>query len=175
MGAARFLEGLVHLIDPARLTVIVNTGDDVELHGLHISPDLDIVTYTLAGIVDQGRGWGISGDSFRCLEGLRRLGHEDWFKLGDTDLATHIHRTQLLRQGVGLTAVTASICRHLGVRSTILPMCEQRVETRVLTDWGEMGFQEYLVKRGARDPVRGVWFRGLEEAVPAPGGLVASG
>lgn len=161
------------MIDPGDLTVIVNTGDDIQLYGLHISPDLDIITYTLAGIVDQEQGWGITGDSFCCLEAMRRLGHEDWFKLGDKDLATHIHRTQLLNQGEGLVEVTRSICHSLGVRVTILPMTEERVETKIITDQGEINFQEYLVKRKARDQVQKVRFAGVEDATPAPGVLEA--
>lgn len=169
VGAARFLHGLVHLIDQEGLAVIVNTGDDIQLHGLYISPDLDIITYTLAGIVDQDRGWGIAGDTFNCLRALKRLGHESWFMLGDEDLAIHIHRTQLLNRGLGLTEATRSICHSLGVRATILPMTDQRVETRIAIDKGEVNFQEYLVKRKAADPVQGVRFVGIEDANPAPG------
>lgn len=169
MGAAKLLTGLVRLVDPEELTVIVNTGDDIELHGLHISPDIDIIVYTLAGIVDDEKGWGIKDDTFHCLEALSRLGCETWFKLGDRDLATHIYRTCLLRRGLSLSQATAKISKALGVKVRILPMTDDRFETRILTREGSIHFQEYLVKRGMRDRVLGVEFIGAEEAEPAPG------
>ena len=169
VGAARFLEGLVRLVDEEDLTVIVNTGDDIELYGLHISPDLDIITYTLAGIIDKEKGWGVRGDTFHCLEMLGRYGYEVWFNLGDRDLATHIHRTCLLRRGLKLSEATSEICRALGLRVRILPMTDDRFETRIITREGKIHFQEYLVKRGARDEVLGVDFVGAGEAEPAPG------
>ncbi len=169
VGAARFLTGLVKLINEEELTVIVNTGDDIELYGLHISPDLDIVMYTLAGIVDEEKGWGIKGDTFHCLRMLGRYGHETWFNLGDRDLATHIYRTYLLKSGLKLSEVTAEICRALGLKVKILPMTDDRFETRIITGEGSMHFQEYLVKRGAKDEVLGVEFVGVEDAEPAPG------
>jgi len=147
----------------------VNTGDDIELHGLHISPDVDIITYTLAGIVDEEKGWGIRDDTFHCLEALNRLGCETWFKLGDRDLATHIYRTSLLKMGFTLSEATAVISKALGVKARIIPMSDHRVETRILTRDGTIHFQEYLVKRGMRDEVLGVKFAGVEEAEPAPG------
>lgn len=173
VGAAKFLRGLVEVVEPERITAIVNTGDDIEMHGLHISPDLDIVMYTLAGIVDEEKGWGVRGDTFRCLEMLGRYGCETWFKLGDMDLATHILRTAWMRQGVRLSEVTRRLCERLGVRVRILPMTDDPVETRVVTDVGDLHFQEYLVKRGARDRVLRVYFKGIEEAGPAPGVLEA--
>ena len=173
IGAARFLEGLVRIVPEESLTVIVNTGDDIELHGLHISPDLDIVMYTLAGIVDKGQGWGVAADTFHCLEMLQRYGCETWFKLGDMDLATHIHRTQLLKSGLKLSEVTGRISHSLGLRLRILPMTDDRFETRIVTDRGDVHFQEYLVKRGAQDRVVNVVFKGEEEARPAPGVLDA--
>ena len=169
VGAARFLTGLIKLVDEEELTVIVNTGDDIELYGLHISPDIDIVTYTLAGIVDEEKGWGIKGDTFHCLRMLGKYGYETWFNLGDRDLATHIHRTYLLRSGLKLSEVTAEICRALGLKVRILPMTDDKFETRIITREGSMHFQEYLVKRGARDKVLGVEFVGVEDAKPAPG------
>lgn len=169
VGAARFLTGLIKLVDEEELTVVVNTGDDIELYGLHISPDIDIVTYTLAGIVDEEKGWGIKGDTFHCLRMLGKYGYETWFRLGDRDLATHIHRTYLLRSGLKLSEVTAEICRALGLKVRILPMTDDRFETRIITREGSMHFQEYLVKRGARDEVLGVEFVGVEDAKPAPG------
>ncbi|MEM2029326.1 MAG: 2-phospho-L-lactate transferase [Candidatus Bathyarchaeia archaeon] len=169
VGAAKFLSGLVKIVPEEELTVIVNTGDDIELFGLHISPDLDIVTYTLAGIVDEEKGWGIKGDTFHCLEMLRRYGYETWFNLGDRDLATHIHRTILLRSGLKLSEVTKDICRRLGLKVNILPMTDDRFETWIETNAGLMHFQEYLVKRGAKDRVLGVKYIGVESASPAEG------
>ncbi|MFQ6074049.1 MAG: 2-phospho-L-lactate transferase [Candidatus Bathyarchaeia archaeon] len=171
VGAARFLQGLIRVIPEEELTVIVNTGDDIELYGLHISPDLDIVMYTLAGIVDEERGWGIKGDTFYCLEMLREYGYETWFKLGDRDLATHIHRTHLLRSGLKLSEVTRRICQALGLKVNVLPMTDQTIETVVATDKGRMHFQEYLVKRRAEDKVVNVEFKGSERAQSAPGVL----
>lgn len=153
---------------PEEVIVIVNTGDDIELYGLHISPDVDIVTYTLAGIVDEEKGWGIRGDTFNCLEALSKYGHETWFKLGDRDLATHIQRTSLLKNGLSLSEATAKICQRLGVKPKILPMTNEKFETKIVTDKGTMHFQEYLVKRGAQDQVSGVLFDGAEKAKPAP-------
>lgn len=169
VGAAKFLSGLVRVIPEEDLTVIVNTGDDIELHGLHISPDIDIVMYTLAGIVDESKGWGVKGDSFNCLSFLGRLGCETWFKLGDMDLATHIYRTNLLRKGFRLSEIVDMLRKTFGLKIKILPMSDDRVETRILTSAGEFHFQEYLVKRGASDRVLGVEFSGVDEAKPAPG------
>ena len=168
VGAARFLTGLVRVIEAENLTIVVNTGDDVEMHGLHVSPDLDIVTYTLAGIVDTTRGWGIEGDTFHFLEMLKRLGVEAWFALGDKDLATHIYRTTLLRQGKRLSEVTATLANVLGVNPRILPMTDDHFETRIVTEHGAIHFQEYLVKRQAQDRVLNVEFVGADLAKPAP-------
>ena len=173
VGAARFLDGLARVLAPERLFVIGNTGDDAEVHGLHISPDLDTVTYTLAGLADRKRGWGIRGDRFRCLEALGRLGAETWFQLGDRDLATHIYRTDRLRQGTTLTQVTAEITRALEVGATIVPMSDEPVRTRICTASGELEFQTYFVKRRARDSVAGVRFEGADRAASAPGVLEA--
>jgi LPPG:FO 2-phospho-L-lactate transferase len=171
VGAARFLQGLVRLVPEEKLTVIVNTGDDIELYGLHISPDLDIVMYTLAGIVDEERGWGIKGDTFHCLEMLQEYGYETWFKLGDRDLATHIHRTYLLKSGLSLSEVTSKLCKALGLKLRILPMSDDRIETVIVTERGKMHFQEYLVKREAKDTVVNVKFKGIEKAKPTSGVL----
>jgi LPPG:FO 2-phospho-L-lactate transferase len=173
VGAARFLDGLTRVIAPERVFIVGNTGDDAEIHGLHISPDLDTVTYTLAGLANPQHGWGIRGDSFRCLEALGRLGADTWFQLGDLDLATHLYRTQRLREGATLAEVTAQITRALGVRSTLVPMTNQRVRTRICTPLGELEFQTYFVKRRARDQVTGMRFEGASEAAPAPGLLDA--
>jgi LPPG:FO 2-phospho-L-lactate transferase len=169
VGAAKFLTGLHRVVPEEELTVIVNTGDDIELYGLHISPDVDIIVYTLAGIIDKKKGWGIEGDTFYCLETLRRYGYETWFNLGDRDLATHLHRTNLLRKGVNLSDTTAEICRALGLRVKILPMTDDKFETWITTEAGSMHFQEYLVKRSTKDIVLGVKFMGAETATPAPG------
>ena len=169
VGAARFLTGLVKLVNEEDLSIIVNTGDDIELFGLHVSPDVDIVTYTLAGIVDEEKGWGIKGDTFHCLEALRRLNQEVWFALGDRDLATHIFRTNLLKGGRKLSEVTAEVARALGLKMAILPMTDDKFETRILTANGSLHFQEYLVKRGSKDKVLGVEFLGADNAKPAAG------
>ena len=168
VGAARFLQGLVELIPAESLTVIVNTGDDIELHGLHISPDLDIVMYTLGGIVDEEKGWGIKGDSFHCIQMLQKYGHETWFNLGDMDIATHIQRTMLLKSGLKLSQVTSQLCHSLGLKVRVLPMTDDRFETRIITDAGDINFQEYLVKRCAKDTIVNVAFAGVEKAQPAP-------
>jgi LPPG:FO 2-phospho-L-lactate transferase len=169
VGAARFLTGLVKLVNEENLTIIVNTGDDIELFGLHISPDIDIVAYTIAGIVDEEKGWGIRGDTFQCLEALRTFNREVWFALGDRDIATHVFRTMLLKKGLKLSEATAEVNKALGLNVTILPMTDDRFETRVVTRDGPIHFQEYLVKRGAKDEVFGVEFAGAENAKPAPG------
>jgi LPPG:FO 2-phospho-L-lactate transferase len=169
IGAAKFLTGLVKLVKEEELTVVVNTGDDIELYGLHISPDIDIVTYTFAGIVDENKGWGIRGDTFRCLNAIKRLNGEAWFNLGDLDFATHMFRTALLKEGRGLSEVTALISKALGLKVKILPMTDDRVETRILTKEGLVHFEEYLVKNGARDEVLGVEFVGANVAKPAVG------
>jgi LPPG:FO 2-phospho-L-lactate transferase len=173
VGAARFLDGLTRVLRPERIFIIGNTADDAEIHGLHISPDLDTVTYTLAGLADPKRGWGIRGDSFRCLEALGRLGGETWFQLGDRDLAMHLYRTERLRQGATLSGVTAEITAALAVRSRIVPMSDDRVRTRICTPAGELEFQTYFVKRRARDKVLDVRFEGASEATPAPGVIEA--
>lgn len=149
--------------------MIVNTGDDIELYGLHVSPDIDIVSYTLAGIVDEEKGWGIEGDTFRCLEMLRSFGFETWFNLGDKDLATHLCRTSLLKRGLKLSEVTAEISRALGLKVRVLPMTNDRCETWVTTEAGCAHFQEYLVRRGGREAVLDVKFVGAEAAEAAPG------
>lgn len=171
VGAAKFLTGLVKLVPEEELTVIVNTGDNIILHGLYISPDTDIITYTLADIVDEKKGWGIRGDTFHCLEALEKLGQQTWFRLGDKDMATHLYRTTLLRKGLTLSEVTARIARSFGLKLAILPMTDNRFETRIKTRDGTVHFEEYLVKRKARDEVLGVSYSGLNNAEPAEGVL----
>ena len=168
VGAARFLQGLVNVVPEKDITVIVNTGDDIELYSLHISPDLDIIMYTLAGIVDEEKGWGIRGDTFRCLDMLEKYGHETWFNLGDKDFATHIYRTHLLKEGFSLSEATKRLCQKLGLELKILPMTDDKFETKVATVEGTMHFQEYFVKRKAQDEVIDVTFEGAKKAQPAP-------
>jgi len=174
VGAAKFIRGLVRRIDPRRLTVIVNTGDDEQFYGLHVSPDVDTVTYTLAGVVNQSHGWGLAGESFHALEALARLYGKPWFNLGDRDLATHLYRTERLRAGATLSQVTAEIAGRFGVKSRILPMSDDRVHTHVkLKGKPAIPFQEYFVRGRARGTVEAIELRGLDQARPAPGVLDA--
>jgi LPPG:FO 2-phospho-L-lactate transferase len=173
VGAARFLEGLVQVVPPEDVVAIVNTGDDFELHGLYIAPDLDIVTCTLAGVINPEQGWGIAGDTLACMEWLGRLGAPTWFSLGDRDLALHIRRTALLRAGRTLAEVVDQFRRAFGVAVRILPMSNQQVPTHIITPAGEIHFEEYFVQRRAQDEVLGVRFVGVEQARPAPGVLEA--
>jgi LPPG:FO 2-phospho-L-lactate transferase len=173
VGAARFLEGVVQVVDPARVTAIVNTGDDTEFYGLTVSPDVDIVLYTLAGIVEPSQGWGIQGDSYAVLEMLERLGRERWFLLGDRDLAVHIHRTELLHQGKTPSEVTDDLRQRLGLAVRVLPMSDQPVRTTIRTPDGWLPFQEYFVRRRQQDEVLEIRYDGSESARPAPGLLDA--
>jgi LPPG:FO 2-phospho-L-lactate transferase len=179
VGAARFLRGLLRVHHPAGVVVVGNTGDDLRMHGLAISPDLDSVAYTLAGLADEERGWGLAGETWNVRDALVRLGEPGWFALGDRDIATHLLRTRLLAEGATLSAATAALCQRLGVPVRLLPMSDQRVETRVEVDGPagpeDLGFQEWWVGRQARDPVRRVRFEGVERARPAPGVLEAIG
>ena len=168
VGAARFLTGLTRLVKEEDVSVIVNTGDDIDMFGLHISPDVDIVAYTLAGIVDDEKGWGIKGDTFQCLDMLKKLGLETWFNLGDKDFATHVFRTNLLKKGFTLSQVTAEICGVLGLKVTILPMTDDKFETWIKIEEGLVHFEEYFVKRQAKDNVLGVEFVGAADAKPSP-------
>jgi len=173
VGASKLLLGLYEVMDPALLTIIVNTGDDIVLHRLKISPDLDIVTYTLAGIVDPSKGWGFRGETFHALKRLAAYGRPDWFNLGDRDLATHIHRTAMLAEGKTLSQAADSIRIALGVKSRIVPMSDNSVPTIIDSNEGPLHFQEYLVKRRAEPVVKGIRFAGAESALPAPGVLEA--
>lgn len=173
VGGSRFLQGIVRVVPPGEVVAVVNTADDDEFFGLYVSPDPDIVTYALAGIVDEGRGWGVRGDTFRWLEAMRRFGHDTWFQIGDRDLATHLYRTRRLHEGASLSQVTAEIAERLDVRARILPMSDDRVRTVVETNTGTLPFQRFLIERRARDPVRGLRFEGIESARPAPGVLDA--
>ena len=168
VGAARFLTGLNQIVKQQGISVIGNTGDDINLFGLHISPDLDIVAYTLAGIVDDDRGWGVKGDTYECLEMLRKLGLDTWFTLGDRDFATHIFRTDLLKKGFTLSQVTDQICQSLGLQIHLMPMSDDKFETRIKVEGGSVHFEEYFVKRAAKEAVLGVEFAGAAEAKPSP-------
>jgi LPPG:FO 2-phospho-L-lactate transferase len=172
-GAARFLQGLVRVVPPERVTIISNVGDDCQMYGLHVSPDIDMVVYHLAGVADEERTFGIRDDTFAVVEALARFGYETWFRLGDRDLATCLHRTNLLRSGFGLTEATASIVRAFGLACTVLPATEAPLRTRIRTDDGLLEFQDYFVRRRAEVPVRGIVYQGAEAALPAPGVLEA--
>ena len=172
-GGAKFVDGLRQVVPPEDLTIIVNTGDDLVWWGLYASPDLDSITYVLAGLLSKERGWGVTGDTFQCLQAMDQLGQPIWFHTGDRDLAVHLMRTQLLAQGKTLTEATAEIAGKLGVTARILPMSNSRVETRVLTPVGDLSFEEYFVQRWYQDPVESVRFAGAAEAEPAPGVLEA--
>lgn len=173
VGAAKLLRGLVQVVPLDDLLIVGNTGDDFELYGLHISPDLDIVMYTLAGIVDETKGWGVAGDTFHFLDMLKRLEFETWFGLGDRDLAVHVVRTEMLGRDMTLSQATAELCRMLHVKAKLVPMSDNPVRTKVLTGQLRLDFQEYFVKRGAEDVVSGVVYEGCEKAKPAPGVLEA--
>ena len=169
VGASKLLVGLSRVIPPELITIVGNTGDDFKVCGLRICPDLDTVTYTLAGKVDPSRGWGVSGDDFDCLEWLQAYGAPSWFRLGDRDLATHLWRTHLLGQGVGLAEVTARIGRTWGLRSLLLPMTESYTPTRILTEQGELHLQEYLVREQCRPRVLQVRYPQVERSRLPPG------
>jgi len=168
-GGAKFVDGLRQIVPAKDLTIIVNTGDDLEWWGLNISPDLDSITYVLAGLLSKERGWGVKGDTFFCLQAMGELGEPIWFHAGDRDLAVHLLRSRLLKRGKTLTEVAADIATKMGVQARILPMCNARVETRVDTPIGELSFEEYFVQRWYQDPVNSVRFAGVEKAEPAPG------
>jgi LPPG:FO 2-phospho-L-lactate transferase len=169
VGASRFLQGLVRAVDPALVTVVSNTGDDVEMFGLHVSPDTDIVIYALAGAVNPETGWGLAGDTFHVVDQLQRFGYPRWFNLGDRDLAMAIHRTRLLREGIPMHEVVADLVAAWGLRCTILPMSNEPIRTEIEGPDGVLPFQEYMVRLRTDVEVRGVRFRGAESARPAPG------
>jgi LPPG:FO 2-phospho-L-lactate transferase len=178
VGAARLLRGMVRVVPRGQLTAIVNTADDTVFHGLHVSPDLDTVTYTVAEAIDPERGWGLAGETWRAMEHLNRFapyGATTWFNLGDADLATHLFRTDRLRRGATLAEVTADIAAAFNLPLRLLPMSNDPVATMVMTPEGELGFQEYFVGRHHDIDVSGVRFAGVEEASPAPGVIEAIG
>jgi LPPG:FO 2-phospho-L-lactate transferase len=171
VGGARFARGVLSAVDPAGVTVIGNVGDDLEVLGMAVSPDLDSVLYALAGLHDEERGWGRAGETWEALATVSELGGEDWFRLGDRDLGLHLVRTQALRAGEPLSTVTARLARALGIEAAILPATDDRLRTWIDTPAGSFPFQEWFVARGHRDEVDGVRFEG--EASPAPGVLEA--
>src|SRR6059058_6221284 len=172
-GGAKFVDGLRHVIQQKELTIIVNTGDDLDWWGLYVSPDLDSITYVLADRLSIERGWGVRGDTFFCLQTMGDLGQPTWFHTGDRDLAVHLLRSKLLREGKTLAEATEEIANRFGIEARILPMSNSRVETRVDTPVGELGFEEYFVQRWYQDPVNSIRFADAAEAKPAPGVLDA--
>ena len=168
VGAAKLLRGLIQAVNPKDLVIVGNTGDDTEFHGLHVSPDLDIVMYTLAGIVDEKKGWGISKDTYDCLKMMEKLGLETWFKLGDRDLAFQIARSNMLKKGLTLTEVTDSFCQKLGITARLVPMSDYPVRTKIISNQTVFNFQEYFVKLKCEPTVRGFRFIGSKDAAPAP-------
>ena len=171
-GGSKMVHGLALARGQRDLTAIVNTGDDGEFFGLLVCPDLDINLYALAGVVAD-RGWGYADDTFRCLEGLATYGREAWFGLGDRDLATHVHRTLMMRDGAVLSEVVSDLRDRLGVEARVLPMTDDPVRTIITTPTGEHRFQEYLVRDGAREEIDSIRIEGLADATPAPGVLEA--
>ena len=173
VGAARFLEGLVEVVAPDDITVISNTGDDETFFGLHVSPDIDTVIYTLAGAIDPVQGWGLADETYNALDALRRFGYETWFSLGDSDMATHAYRTRLLAEGATLSDATQRIATAFGLRLHLVPVTDDSLRTVVDTDSGPLAFQEYFVKHRTEIEVRGVRFEGSGSGRPASGVLSA--
>jgi LPPG:FO 2-phospho-L-lactate transferase len=169
LGGSRFARALVETLGPRQVTVVGNVGDDLEVAGLHVSPDLDTVLYTLAGVLDEERGWGREHETWHAHGAAKQLGGEAWFQLGDRDLGLHLVRTEALRRGEPLSAVTAALARALGVETTLLPATDDRLRTWIATPAGELPFQEWFVHRGHRDEVDGIRFEGAETAAAAPG------
>jgi len=168
VGGVKLVEGVAELLPPQVLTVVCNTGDDLEMWGLHISPDVDTVLYTLSGLVNRDQGWGVDSDSYQALEMMARYGEPTWFLLGDRDLATHVNRTRMLRAGRSLTEVTVELATRLGIRCAVLPMSDDPVRTRVMTPDGALDFQDYFVRRRFEPPVEEVRFEGADSALPSP-------
>ncbi|MFW9898439.1 MAG: 2-phospho-L-lactate transferase [Candidatus Thorarchaeota archaeon] len=171
VGAVKFIEGLVQVVVPKLLKIIVNTGDDIELFGLKICPDLDIITYTLANLVDKSKGWGFVDETFNCLGILKKYYNTGWFNAGDKDLATHIYRTDLFNQGFNKAEITKKICKKLGVKPEIIPMCNEEVETYIKTSETNMHFEEYFIKDKCEPQILDVEFKGIDKAKPVEGVL----
>ncbi|MGO9864983.1 MAG: 2-phospho-L-lactate transferase [Terriglobales bacterium] len=172
-GGAKFVDGLRQVVLQEELTFVVNTGDDMRWWGLYVAPDLDSITYMLAGKLSQERGWGVEGDTFLCLQSMGQLGQPVWFHAGDRDLATHIFRSQLLAAGKTLTEATSEITARLGIKARVLPMTNSPVETRVLTPSGDFSFEQYFVQRWYQDPVESIRYAGASDAEAAPGTIEA--
>jgi len=168
-GGAKFVDGLRQMVPQEQLTIVVNTGDDLRWWGLSISPDIDSIVYVLSGLLSKERGWGVQTDTFFCLQAMAQYGEPAWFKIGDRDLATHLLRSQLITDGKTLAEATDEIARRMGIAARILPMSNDRVETRIQTPSGELCFEEYFVKRRYQDVVLSVRFAGADQAEPAPG------
>jgi len=171
VGAAKLIEGMANVVHPEMLKIIVNTGDDIELFGLKICPDLDIITYTLSNYIDKKKGWGFAEDSFSCLSILKKFYDNGWFNAGDKDLATHIYRTDLFRQGFSKSEITSMICKGFGVKSQIIPMSDEPVETFIKTPTESMHFEKYYIKYQCKPEILGVEFKGIKEAKPVKGVL----
>jgi LPPG:FO 2-phospho-L-lactate transferase len=173
VGGARFLQGLITILPPNRLDIIGNVGDDLEFYGLHISPDLDTLMYTIAGLVDENKGWGLKNDNFKFLHMLKYYDGGTWFKIGDMDLATHIFRTFLIQKGLPLSEVTKILCRYLGVKYNIIPVTDNKVRTKVDTEEGLLEFQEYFVKKKTKVEIKKVIFEGANNSIPNSNALKA--
>ena len=173
LGGSRFARALTETLAPSDVTVVGNVGDDLEVAGLHVSPDLDTILYTLAGVLDEKKGWGRAGETWNARDAATELGEETWFQLGDRDLGLHLARTEALRRGEPLSAVTVRLARVFGVETALLPATDDRLRTWIATPAGEFSFQEWFVRRQHRDEVDGVRFEGAEQAAAAPGVLAA--
>jgi LPPG:FO 2-phospho-L-lactate transferase len=166
IGAAKLIEGIANIINQEMLKIIVNTGDDIELFGLKICPDLDIITYTLADVIDKEKGWGFAGETFNCLSILKNYYETGWFNAGDKDLATHIYRTDLFRKGLSKAQITEMICKNLGVKAQLIPMCNEPVEAYIKTPTDFIHFEEYFIKYRCEPKVLNIEFKGIKEAIP---------
>ncbi len=171
IGAAKFIEGLANVIDPALLKIVINTGDDIELYGLQICPDIDIITYTLAGIVEKEKGWGLQDESFNCLKSLKQFYDFKWFNLGDKDLATHVYRTDLFKKGFSKAEITMKIAEKMGIISHLIPMTNESVQTIITTDSGEMHFEEFFIRYNCKPRILDIKFQGIDKAKPVKGVL----
>lgn len=166
VGAAKFIDGLAHVISQESLKIVINTGDDIELFGLRVSPDIDIITYTLAGEIDEQKGWGFKNETFNCLNVLKKYYHYGWFNLGDKDLATHLFRTDLFKQGFNKAEITSIICKRLNVKAELFPMCNEDVQTTIITENNSLHFEEYYIKYNCEPEIKGLKFKGIGEAKP---------
>ena len=169
VGAAKFIQGLVRVVDPSKLKIIINTGDDIELFGLNICPDIDIITYSIAEVVDKEKGWGFENETFNCLSVLKNYYDYGWFNAGDKDLATHIYRTDLYHKGFTKAQITSKICKKLGVKADLIPMSNDPVATYIETPLGKIHFEEYYIKHKCEPKILGISFRGSEKAKPVMG------